>query len=109
MIKRLDGIYVEIDDYNHTYFAKFLLSFWMALGSMFVLLLFAALFQDVSAIYKMVFLYNSALFALCIALVIFTPSSLNTEANKSYKILNSFLSENYRNNKMISLNTIFKV
>lgn len=111
-IRALNDIYIEIDDYNRTYFSKFLLSFWVSLGSVFVLLLFEAIFPIVDLVYKVIFTYISGLFAFCIALVIFTPSSLNTEANKSYAILNSFLSRNYQTDyfkKIASISTKFKV
>ena len=111
-IKQLNQVYVEIDEYNKTFFASFLLTFWLTVGSVFVLLLFGAIFQNVNIVYKIVFYYNSALFAGCIALVIFTPSSLNSEAFKSYNILNSLMSANQKDKyflRLSSLPTRFKV
>lgn len=37
MLHRIDALFAEIDEYNDTYFSKFLLSFWLFFGSVIVL------------------------------------------------------------------------
>jgi hypothetical protein len=89
----LDSSYVEIDDYNKNFWSKYLLTIWLILGSQTVTLLYCLLFvKDI--IFKLIIRYAFVAWVLTFLFVLNTASSVNYEANKSYKLLNIFMATN---------------
>ncbi len=90
VINSLDSIYVEIDDYNSNFWSKYLLIIWLIFGSYIVTCLFCLLFVK-DLISKLIMGYTFFVSVLNFLFVINTASSVNYEAKKSYKLLNSFM------------------
>jgi hypothetical protein len=90
VIHSLDSSYVEIDDYNSNFWSKYLLTIWLILGSEIVTCLYCLLFVK-DLITKLIMGYASFISVLAFLFVINTASSVNYEAKKSYKLLNSFM------------------
>ena len=85
-----DALYREINEYNVTYWSKFLLLVWFSFGTPIVLFLNASLFLDILII-RIIMLYVALFCAFLFLLVLNSAASVNTEANKSYKLLNYYL------------------
>jgi hypothetical protein len=93
VINSLDSSYVEIDDYNKSFWSKYLLTIWLILGSQTVTALYCLLFvKDI--IFKLIIGYAFVVWVLTFLFVLNTASSVNYEANKSYKLLNIFMATN---------------
>ena len=90
ILKAFDSLYVEINEYNTTFWSKFLFAFWLIFGSIFVLLLYSYCFTNLPFLLKMIFFYCLIIIGIFFLFVIFTASSVNYTANKTHKILNSF-------------------
>ena len=79
---------------------KILFAFWMIFGLMTVITLYVCCFVLFPLLLKLILIYSSIFLLFCFLFVIFTASSVNYTANKTHKILNSFLisySQNARN------------
>src|ERR1700761_4816112 len=88
-LQSFDSLYNEINEYNTTFWSKFLFAFWLTVGSCDVLLLYVTIFIPFSLSVKYVFIYASVFFITFFLFVIFTASSVNYSVNNSYKLLNS--------------------
>ena len=106
IMKSMNKLYEEIAEYNITYWSKFLLSFWFTFGSATVLLIFSVLFVSMILLTKIAYFYVMILFIIVFLFIIFTASSVNSEANKSYKIMNHFMATNMRSK---SRKSIYKI
>ena len=112
ILHSFNSIYNEINEYNTTFWSKFLFIFWLTFGSLDVLILYLFCFASFPIIIKLFFFYSFVFFGLCFLFVIFTASSVNYTANKTHKILNSFLisySQYIRNHNFIEISTKLKV
>ena len=98
-LQSFDSLYSEINEYNTTFWAKFLFSFWVTFGSFNVLFIYIILFVPLNFIIKLVEVYNMLLWLFCFLFVIFTASSVTYCANKSYKTLNSLIISYSKHNK----------
>jgi hypothetical protein len=93
VINSLNSSYVEIADYSKNFWSKYLLTIWLILGSQTVTALYCVLFvKDI--IFKLIIGYAFVAWVLTFLFVINTASSVNYEANKSYKLLNIFMATN---------------
>ena len=99
ILQSFDSLYNEINEYNTTFWSKFLFAFWLTIGSCDVLLLYIIIFVPFSMSIKYVFIYGSVFFITCFLFVIFTASSVNYSVNNSYKSLNSLFISYSQNNK----------
>ena len=100
ILHSFDSLYIEINEFNTTFWSKFLFAFWLTFGSMTVECVYVCCFALLPILIKVMVFYVSVLLFLCFLFVIFTASSVNYTANKTHKILNSFLisySQNARN------------
>ena len=89
MHSNLNSIYTEINEYNEIFFSKYYLSVWLFLGSFNIFLLYIAIFQDILLIFVIIYMYAFVLLFSLFSFLILNASSVNSEANKSYKLLNS--------------------
>ena len=87
-MKELNRLYVEINEYNTTYWSKFLLSVWITCGFVIVINIFIALFVKMPLIIKIIYIYGTLISLIIFITIIFTASSVNSKANKSYKLFN---------------------
>jgi hypothetical protein len=106
IIKSFDSIYSVINEYNNTFWSKFLFVFWVTLGSINVLMIYMLLMVPGSLTIKLLFSYTSTFWTLCFLFIIFTASSVNYSVNKSYISLNSLIIYYSKNNKNFNYNRI---
>ena len=85
-----DRLYREIDEYNTTFWSKFLFSIWFFFGVFIVVLIYLSFFVNVSIVITILSVYYTILYSSLYFFIMTNASSLNSEANKSYKIFNSF-------------------
>jgi len=89
-IYSLNSIYEEIDNYNSNYWSKFLFWIWISLASIINTLAYQSIFGKMDFGKRFMVIYVCIIFVWILLLVIKTASSVYFEANKSYKLLNSF-------------------
>ena len=94
-----DSLYSEINEYNTTFWSKFLLVFWLTFGSFNVVFLYIILFNSLNFFIKIVLVYALLFWFFCFLFVIFTASSVTYYSNKSYKTLNSLIISYSKHNK----------
>ena len=90
ILNSFDFIYREIDEYNTTYWSKFLCNIWFFFGVFIVVLIFLTFFSNAPSLYKILIFYYVIFFTSLYLFIMSITSSLNSEANKSYKIFNTF-------------------
>jgi len=94
VIRSISCLYSEINDYNISYWSKYLLSIWLIFVIIINTFLYLTIFGKMITIIRVVFIYISFLFIMGFLFIINTASSVNYEANKSYKLLNQLMSSN---------------
>ena len=97
LLSSLNSLYIEINEYNTSYWSKFLLNVWLTFCTSIVCLLHTTVFVDLPQIFFVIFLYSLVGYWSLFLFIIFTASSVHSEANKSYKYLNSISTLNYTN------------
>ena len=85
-----DKLYREINEYNTTYWSKFLFSIWFFFGVFIVVLIYSLFFANVPIVIRILSFYYTIFYLSLYLFIMTNASSLNSEANKSYKIFNSF-------------------
>ena len=90
-LQSIDSLYSEINEYNTTFWSKILMNFWTIFGTFIVFLLYICLFCNLDIINLLIFYYALFTYGFLFLLIIFTASSVNYCANKSYKTLNSLI------------------
>jgi hypothetical protein len=88
-IRSLNKIYEEIDDYNNNYWSKFLLCIWISIVSIISTFVYLSIFREMEIINKLIVICVAVLFICFLLLVINTSSSVHSESNKTYRLLNS--------------------
>jgi len=91
MIRSLSSIYSEINEYNSNYWSKYFLTIWLIFGFCIVVSLYVIIFIGMNIICRIVLIYAIGTLVLIFLFIINTASSVNLEANKSYKLLNSLM------------------
>jgi hypothetical protein len=89
ILKNLDSIYEEIDDYNSNYWSKFLFIIWVTFATLINTMFYFIFFIEMNLILKIIFIYFTIQFLLILLLIINTTASVSLKANKSYSLLNS--------------------
>jgi len=111
IINSLNSIYSEINDYNNNYWSKFLFWVWTFLTLLINTLLYASLFGRMALALRIFFIVAVTFFVFGFIFIINTVSSINFEANKSYKLLNtSFVclsGKTLSKYRMIKVNILF--
>ena len=93
----LNKVYIEINDYNRNYWSIYLFWIWMLLTLIIVYGLYLSIFSKIFII-KCMLIFGSIIATLCLILVIRSASSVNYEANKTYKLMFSLVFSKKRNN-----------
>ena len=89
--KAFDAVYREINEYNATYWSKFLFIVWTLIGLPMVMEIYLLLFTNTNFVIRIAFIYGSFLYMVLFNIIIVKACSVNYEANRSYKIVNSII------------------
>ena len=98
-LQSINSLHLEINEYNTSFWSKFLCIFWLSFGSYIVIFSGTWLFGKQSFLIKLAWAYCSFISIIGFLFVIFTASSVNYCANNSYKILNSVIISYSKHNK----------
>ena len=101
IVYNFDALYREINEYNVTYWSKFLFSFWITNGTAIVFLLHCILFKPVHPIMLIVLVYVFIIFCTVFLITFSKAASVHLEAMATYKLLNSLYTS-------ILLNSIYR-
>ena len=107
-----DVIYREINEYNTTYWSKFLFIFWLFFGIIIVILIYIVFYLTIPRFYRISFIYAIIVLSTMFNYILSKVCSLNSEANKSYKIFHSFIIQyihSKRIGRLFRLLTMIKV
>lgn len=86
-----DHLYLELNQYNSTYWSKFLLVLWLTLGSASVFLLYSTIFSSMVIWIRIVFIYVSIALMSIFLFVIFSASSVNALSKKTFRNFNDLM------------------
>ena len=87
-IYSLHEIYQEIDKYNKELWSKFLFVIWLSVTILTSALAYILIFADFDIMQRTMFLVGTSILTFFLLVMIFTSSSVHSEVNKSYKLLN---------------------
>ena len=108
----LDALYRQINEYNTTYWSKFLLIIWLFYGTGITLGIYILVFTDIIYYMKLAYLFATITFGLTYLFIIMIAASVNYESKMSYKVLNSFyigFTQLTKISKSYKLKTLYKV
>jgi hypothetical protein len=91
LIRNLNAIYSEINEYNREFWSKYLLLIWFIFGFLIIFCSYFLFFAKLILILKLIIGYGFAFITLTFLFIISTASSVNYEANKIYKHLNQVI------------------
>ena len=100
-LQSFDWLYSEINEYNNTFWSKFLAVIWLFFGLIITLIIYIILFIPIALVIKSILIDCCIIVVLIFLFIIFTTSSVTYSANKSYKILNSLFISYSKLNKHI--------
>ena len=92
-LRKYNSLYKEIDEYNTTYWSKFLFIIWLYMGLLLTVLLFVVFFRDVFIPIKIIFCYALLIAFGIIHFMFIIASSLNSSVHRPYKLLNSIIAK----------------
>ena len=90
ILRSFDALYCEINEYNSTFWSKFLFIIWTMFGIIIIFLIYIIIFSLIPIEIKVALSYFASLYLFMYLFILSIASSVNLEANKSYKLLNSF-------------------
>ena len=93
ILSSYDSLYKEINEYNASYWSKFLLNIWLVFGSSIVILIFILIFANINIIMKLLLMYFTFIFVIIFNLILSNACSVNSESKKAYIIFNSIILE----------------
>ena len=99
LLRQYHWICDEINEYNVTYWSKFLFVFWLTNGINLILFLFITVFSSMELFLRIIIVIVAIEFTLSFLLLIFNASSVNLAANNSYKTFNSLILHYCHHNK----------
>jgi hypothetical protein len=88
LIRNLDRIYSELNQYNYEFWSLYLLTIWLSFGALIIFLSYFYFFSKLNIILNLFFGYGLTFVTSTFLFIISTASSVNYEANKIYKLLN---------------------
>ena len=101
--RKFDSIYAEIDEYNTTYWSKFLLIIWLFIGLLSTILLYMAIFRDLVIPIKIMFCYGFLLAYGIILFIFITAAALNSSVHRPYKLFNSIVAKPSTDNDFVRI------
>jgi hypothetical protein len=90
-IRNLDAIYTELNEYNREFWSLYLLLIWLMFGFVINFWTYFCFFAEINIILKSFAVYGLVTVISTFLFIINTVSSVNYEANKSYKHLNQIM------------------
>ena len=110
-ILSFNRLYREIEEYNRTYWSKFLLNVWLTFGTLIVCLLHMTTIPSLPIIIIIILTYVSIILWIIFLFTIFITTSVHSEANKANKFSNTsfILYSGRRNTGSRKLKKLFKV
>ena len=105
-LQSFDSLYSEINEYNTSFWSKFLALFRILFGFLIINFLFILFFKSLPIIIAIVIVYALVIFIIIFNFMIFTASSVTYSANKSYKILNLLFISYSQSNRIALRSTI---
>ena len=109
ILHSFDALYREIDDYNTTYWSKFLLIIWLFYGTLCVVITYICIFGNANIIIRILFIYMDIAAITLFDFIFSNACTLNLEANKTYSKLNSLFIHYYKSENRRNLRILFKV
>ena len=90
ILRSFDAFCREIDEYNTTFWSKFLLIIWFLFGIIIIFMIYIIIFNPIPMQFKIPMIYFLTIHTSMHLFILSITSTLNLEANKSYKLFNSF-------------------
>ena len=90
ILRSFDALYREINEYNSTFWSKFLLIIWLFFGTIITFLIFIIIFNPLAIIIRISLSYFLCLYIIMYIFILSIASSVNLEAKISYNLFNSF-------------------
>ena len=91
LLHSLDALYRKINEYNVTYWSKFLFIIWLCFGTIIVFGIKMVIQDKIIFIIKLTIIYFTIIFTILFLFTILTSASVNSMAHKSYKLFNSII------------------
>ena len=107
ILHSFDVIYREINEYNTTYWSKFLASVWIFFGSIVIFLNYIAVFSVLPIETKILISYAEFNVIILLHLIISITCSLNAELNKTHKISYTKILELNKNKQIQRIHKTF--
>ena len=98
-LQSFNSLYSEINEYNKTFWSKFLGVFWLTYGLNIVMYLYITLFIPMAFFILIILIYVMIVIIISFLFIIITASSVTYSANKSYKTMNSLYVSYFKYNK----------
>ena len=95
-IQTFHSIQMEIHEYNHYFWSKYLFILWLFPGSFCLFLLYVFIYKTINLFYKIIIIYFLFIMISYFIFQILTASSVNSGAKRDYKVLNSKMASNKR-------------
>ena len=83
LLPSLDALYREINEYNVTYWSKFLFIIWLCFGIIIVLQIKFVIYKNINFIIHLFFIYCIIIFIILFLFTILTAASVNRKAHNS--------------------------
>ena len=101
LLPNINALYREINEYNVSYWSKFLLIIWLFFGTLIVIIINLAIRKKLIFIIRITAIYGVLCYSGLFLFTILTAASVNNTANKSYKLLHSIMSSHIHRSKSI--------
>ena len=92
-IRQYYSIYAEIDEYDTTYWSKFLFFIWLFMGLFVTAFLYVVIFRELVIIIKVMFSYADLIAFGIIHFMFITAAALNSSVHRPYKLLNNIVAK----------------
>lgn len=89
ILNEFDSLFVDIDEYNVTFWSKYLFAFWLTFGTAIILLISTSISLDIHLALKAILMYVAVLFMCLFVVTITSAASVNNRSNKCYQLTNS--------------------
>ena len=77
IIRSLNSIYSEINEYNTKFWSKYLMSIWIIMGSLINCIIYTIIISQINIVFKIPFIYGLSFIIIAFLLIINTSSSVN--------------------------------
>jgi hypothetical protein len=104
IMRSLNHIYSEINEYNDTFWSKYIITVWFIYGSVISIALYFISFVEMEIVCEITLIYAVVISIMIFLFIINTASSVNYEANKSIKLLNHIMVSNSK--PLIGINSV---